>query len=79
MLTVGAYQAKTHLPELLDKVEAGEQITITRHRRPVARIVPADTTRSEPASAVINALRAFRKGRKLGRLSLRKMIVDGRK
>ena len=79
MITVGAYNAKTHLAELLDKVQAGEQVTITRHRRPVAKIVPAHATRVEPASAVICALRAFRKGRKLGRLSLLKMIENGRK
>ena len=79
MITVGAYDAKTHLAELLDKVEAGEQVTITRHRRPVARMVPADPARKEPVSEVIGAMRAFRKGRKLGRLSLRRMIEDGRR
>jgi len=79
MITVGAYNAKTHLAELLDKAQAGEQVTITRHGRPVARLVPANVAKVEPASAVISALRAFRKGRKLGRLSLLKMIADGRK
>ncbi len=34
--SVGAYQAKTHLPQLLDRVEGGETITITRHGKPVA-------------------------------------------
>src|SRR3954469_10565158 len=38
---VGAYEAKTHLPQLLDRVEGGETITITRHGKPVARLVPA--------------------------------------
>jgi prevent-host-death family protein len=40
--TVGAFAAKTHLAELLGRVEAGESITITRHGRPVARLVPVD-------------------------------------
>ena len=40
MRTVGAYAAKTYLPSLLDEVEAGEIITITRHGVPVARLVP---------------------------------------
>ena len=79
MTTVGAYNAKTHLAKLLDKVQAGEQVTITRHGRPVARMVPAHPTKVEPTSAVIGALRAFRKGRKLGRLSMKKMIEKGRK
>lgn len=39
---IGAYEAKTHLPRLLDRVEAGEGLTITRHGRPVARLVPID-------------------------------------
>ena len=38
--TVGAYEAKTHLSELLEKVEAGEEITITKHGSPVAKLVP---------------------------------------
>ncbi len=39
-LTIGAFEAKTHLSELLARVEAGEQVTITKHGRPVARLVP---------------------------------------
>jgi len=38
--TVGAFEAKTHLSELLARVEEGEQITITKHGRPVARLTP---------------------------------------
>jgi len=38
--TVGAYEAKTRLSELLERVEAGEEITITKHGAPVARLVP---------------------------------------
>lgn len=40
MRSVGAFEAKTHLAALLDAVAAGEQITITRHGRPVASLVP---------------------------------------
>jgi prevent-host-death family protein len=39
--TIGAFEAKTHLSKLLDRAEAGETITITKHGRPVARLVPA--------------------------------------
>ena len=38
--TVGSFEAKKHLSELLDRVEGGEHITITKHGRPVARLVP---------------------------------------
>lgn len=40
MATVGAFEAKTKLSELLDMVERGEEVTITRHGEPVARLVP---------------------------------------
>jgi prevent-host-death family protein len=39
-VNVGAFEAKTHLSELLARVENGEQITITKHGRPVARLMP---------------------------------------
>lgn len=39
MTTVGSYQAKTHLARLLEEVEAGGSVTITKHGRPVARLV----------------------------------------
>ncbi len=41
MITVGSFEAKTKLAELLDKVEAGEVVTITRHGKAVAKLVPA--------------------------------------
>jgi prevent-host-death family protein len=40
MQECGAFEAKNTLGQLLDKVEAGEEILITRHGRPVARLVP---------------------------------------
>lgn len=42
MITVGSFEAKTKLAELLDKVEAGETVTITRHGKAVAKLVPAN-------------------------------------
>lgn len=42
MDSVGAYEAKTHLPRLLRRVMDGESVTITRHGRPVARLVPVE-------------------------------------
>jgi prevent-host-death family protein len=38
--TVGAYEAKTHLPALLKQVERGREIIITRREKPIARLVP---------------------------------------
>ncbi len=79
MQTVGAYEAKTHLPRLLDEVAKGNTITITRHGVPVAMIVPPPSTRRPDLSAVIAEWRQFRKGITLGGLSLRDMIEEGRR
>jgi prevent-host-death family protein len=43
-VTVGAFEAKTHLSELLARVEGGEEVMITKHGRPVARLVPVSQT-----------------------------------
>ncbi len=40
MKKIGAYDAKTHLPKLLDRVAQGESLVITRHGKPVARLIP---------------------------------------
>ncbi len=49
MTTVGSFEAKTKLAELLDKVEAGETVTITRRGRAVAKLVPAVADEMERA------------------------------
>ena len=41
-VTVGAFEAKTHLSSLLQQVELGEEVTITKHGRPIARLVPVN-------------------------------------
>ena len=52
MDTIGAFEAKTHLPKLLDRVARGESITITRHGRPVAHLVPVESDRRRARQAV---------------------------
>jgi prevent-host-death family protein len=76
MTTVGAYEAKTHLPRLLEQVEAGETITITKHGREVAKLVPVKPRPTNP-DEVIAALRAARLGARRGRNSVRRMIDEG--
>lgn len=79
MTTVGAYEAKTHLPELLKRVENGEHITIARHGVPVAVLVPVgDYPRSDPAAAVA-ALKEFSRGRRRGDFDIRAAIEEGRR
>ena len=61
MRSIGAYEAKTHLPRLLDRVAQGESLTITRHGRPVARLVPVENEARDRArlpGASLNAAAA---------------------
>jgi prevent-host-death family protein len=76
--SVGAYDAKTHLPRLLDEVERGGTITITKHGRPVARLVPMNAPTSSP-EAIIAALRSARTGVRLEGDSVRDLIDEGRR
>ncbi len=52
MESIGAYEAKTHLPTLLNRVAQGESLTITRHGKPVARLVPVAGDRARAREAV---------------------------
>ncbi len=79
MHTVGSYEAKTHLSRLLEMVAKGESVTITKHGVPIARLVPANPDAKREPAEVIEELREFRSGRKLGKLTLRKMIEEGRR
>jgi prevent-host-death family protein len=76
---VGAYEAKTHLAALLDRVERGERVTITRHGRAVAVLVPPTAEPGRTAAAAVSALLELRGGRRLGEgLTVRDLIDEGR-
>jgi prevent-host-death family protein len=80
MTTVGTFEANTHLSALLERVERGEAITITRHGRAVARLVPVDAAPERTRLAdTVARLKAFRRGRRLGELSLKELIEAGRR
>lgn len=78
MRTVGAYEAKTHLPRLLDEVEKGERITITKHGRPVAVLVPPGVRDARDVDVIVARLRELRRGNRLNGLSIRELIDEGR-
>lgn len=77
-MEVGTYEAKTHLPSLLERVQQGERITITRHGIPVAMLVPARPVTSRDINAVIGELKGFAKGYASG-IAIREMIEEGRR
>ena len=61
MREVQASAAKTHPPQLLDDVERGETIVITRHGRPIARLVPEPDRRREEIAAAMREIEEFRR------------------
>jgi prevent-host-death family protein len=67
MVTVGSFEAKTKLSELLDKVEAGETVVITRHGREVAKLVPADdSAQQEKRRQAVEEILRWRVGKDRG-------------
>ncbi|PWE33033.1 prevent-host-death family protein [Maritimibacter sp. 55A14] len=60
MREVGAFEAKTHLSALLEAVEAGESITITRRGKPVARLVPVSEIGSAERDDLLRRMAALR-------------------
>ena len=60
MPEIGAYEAKTHLPQLLKRIQQGEQFVITKHGRPVAKLVPASRSDPDAIQQTINNIQSFR-------------------
>lgn len=80
MREIQASEAKVHLPQLLDDVERGETLIITRHGRRIARIVPETDRRQEEIDASLAAIRELRK--RSGRMSVTELLAardEGRK
>lgn len=77
--SIGLFEAKTHLSELVSRVERGEEVVITRHNKAVAKLVPVTRTRQLVAGrqAAIAALLAFEPIR-LPDITLRTLIDVGR-
>ena len=86
MTTISAFEAKTHMGRLLDRVAGGEEIVITRHDKPVARLVPEGRSSAESLRDAVRAMRALRtkiaarKGtRRLTGREVRSAISEGRR
>ncbi len=78
MTEIGAYEAKTHLSELLARVAKGEQIVITKHGSPIAYLMPAGQRKTE-ASEVIHEIKELRKGIQLKGHRLKDLVKEGRR
>ena len=78
--TVGAYEAKRRFSQLLERVAAGEEITITRHGSPVARLVPALPVHSiERRREAILGMRELASRNRLDGLRVKDLIAEGRR
>lgn len=79
MRQIGAFEAKNTLGTLLDLVEKGEEVVITRRGKPVARLVQETRSRDrEAARAAAARIKARRKGMTLGGIKIKDLINEGR-
>ena len=79
METVGAYEAKTNLGKLLERVMNGEKFTITKHGVPVAVLQAPMPVRKEKPSKVIGEIKLFRRKHTLESNKIKDMIEEGRR
>lgn len=77
-MEIGAYEAKTHLAQILERVKKGEQCTITKHGSPIAILVPVEPPKKKDLRTVIDELKRFNKGYTSG-MTIRNMIEEGRR
>jgi prevent-host-death family protein len=78
MTNIGIFSAKAQLSSLIERAEAGEEITITRHGRPVARLVGVAASDPERVSSILEKMRQLRKGATLGGLDWKTLRDEGR-
>ncbi|MBN2495004.1 MAG: type II toxin-antitoxin system prevent-host-death family antitoxin [Deltaproteobacteria bacterium] len=79
MESIGAYEAKTHLPRLLARVAKGERIVITKHGVPIAVLQPLDREHRTDLAEIIAELKTLRHKHRLIDLSVKELIDEGRR
>ena len=81
MTEVGSFEAKTHLPEILERAAAGEKILITKRGKPVAMLVPPPPEDKKDVRQVVKEMLEYRDRQKrtLGGITVRELIEEGRR
>lgn len=79
MIKVGAFEAKTQFSALLERVAAGEDVVITKHGRPVARLTKADVADKTEVDAAIERIKERRKRTTIGEGGWKAARDEGRK
>lgn len=77
MQEIGAYDAKTHLPQLLERTQKGEHFVITKHGRPVAELVPVTRTDGEAVRRTISNIRVFRETLRKRGIQMQRLLKKG--
>jgi prevent-host-death family protein len=79
MIIVGTFEAKTNFSALLDKVEAGEEVHITRHGKPVAKMISTATIPVQNPAELIARINRLADKSTLGPYSWKELRDYGRK
>ena len=79
MITVGTLEAKTHLSALLERAAAGEEILVTKHGKPFAKIVPAQIKQKLSREATLLAFADLRNRQSLDGVSWKDLRDEGKK
>lgn len=77
--TISSFEAKTHLGQLLQRVKAGERITILKHNAPIAVLIPVVNSEVSNIQETIENLILLSKGKKLNDLSIKDLTEEGRR
>lgn len=78
MRKIGSYELKTHLAEVLQDVEHGQIVIVTRHGKPIARISPDTDEKRERVKRAVEGLKNFRRTRLPRGVTVRSLIEEGR-
>jgi len=79
MQTIGASEAKMHFSALLEDVQKGKHIIITKHGHPVAKLVPISGVGQVEVEQVIEAIKQFSHSHTLRSISWKKLRDEGRR
>lgn len=78
-IQVGAYEAKTRLPELLRGVQSGRSYTITYRGEAIADLVPAKRAGRQHAVAAVEEMKVFMAAGPVSNVDIKALIEEGRR
>lgn len=79
MERIGIYDARSKLSELVERVQSGEEVVLTRHGEPVARLVPEKRRRERSRTAAVARIRALARKLDIRDVDIRKLIEEERR